>query len=1000
MEPAFEVEQRLLNIRVVNTGAEKSGRSTGGWSTQDRLRLANGGSPCAGRVEVYHDEKWGTVDDRSWDKLDAAVVCKELDCGTALSATVLAHFGAGSGPIVTYNVKCRGNESALRDCESMPWGDYSQSGFYHAYEAGVICSDPAHLPLMYKCTQTTSLLQIKQKVYDQIWLNCTNATTPFLPQLHSPPNPRADVLKNNRLRLANGGSPCAGRVEVYHDEKWGTVDDRSWDKLDAAVVCKELDCGTALSATVLAHFGAGSGPIVTYNVKCRGHESALRDCQSMPWGDYSQSGFYHAYEAGVICSDNFLYKMPMVKFGKGDRINTCHCVKKTIHHQSITLFGGNSSCSGRVELQRDYKSGTICDFDWDLQDADVLCRQLDCGLALSTGPGGQLGEETGLIWKTTFNCVGNESRMWDCPLSFWDKFSCTHDHDVTVVCSGKDWHLRLENGGSRCDGRVEIYHDGTWGRLLDDSWNISDAAVICRQQNCGSVISIYNSSQYGEGTGPVWINNVQCTGTETHIWKCPHSTVASPSRSSRDVGVLCSEDISIRLMDGGSSCAGRVEIYYKGTWGTVCDDSWGSLEAEVACKQLGCGSAVNTTAAAPCGRASGQVWLDEVRCTGNESALWECATSPWGQHDCHHKEDVSIVCTGHRMLRLVNGQHSCEGRVEVFYNETWGTVCSDVMGMELMGLEAAEVICKQLNCGRALDVDYDGTFGKGSGPIWLDDIMCNSNEYFLWQCLSPPWGEHNCDHSEDVGVVCSGQELRLVGGSSICSGRVEILSNNTWGTVCDDSWDIREASVVCRQLDCGPAVRAVGQAGFGQGAGQIWLDELHCRGSESFLWDCVISSVGQSDCVHKEDAGVVCTAQLISIPFVACIVLGILLALVLFALIAQMDSNSSERGSNDSTREPEYYTGECANGSDLEQGNSEVFLSNDDGHLQEDDDAESGTFQVPEQDGHHTDSDPLFAVDTSQCGYDYLDVDCDNDTEQERQLPIGNQRESPELCTV
>ncbi|XP_042202570.1 antigen WC1.1-like, partial [Callorhinchus milii] len=487
------------------------------------------------------------------------------------------------------------------------------------------------------------------------------------------------------------------------------------------------------------------------------------------------------------------------------------------------------------------------------------------------------------------------------------------------------WHSRLESGGSRCDGRVEIYHNGTWGRLLDDSWNISDADVICRQLNCGSAISIYNSSQYGEGTGPVWINNVQCMGTETHIWNCPHSTVASSSGTSRDhfksvhvipwnkLSSFSAEDVQIRLMDGGSSCAGRVEIYYNGTWGTVCDDSWGSLEANVVCKQLGCGPAVHATSAATCGRASAPVWLDDVRCTGKESALWECPSSPWGQHDCYHKEDVSVVCKEHKMLRLASGQHSCEGRVEVFYNGTWGTVCSDSMGMD-----EAEVICKQLDCGKALDVEYDGKFDEGSGPIWLDDMECNSKESFLWQCSSRPWGEHNCVHSEDVGVMCSekapekreraklcdgrspdqqirlsGQEMRLVGGSSICSGRVEILSNNTWGTVCDDSWDIREAGVVCGQLDCGPAVRAVGQAGFGQGAGQIWLDELHCRGSESFLWDCVSASAGRSDCVHKEDAGVVCSVQLINIPFVVCIVLGILLAVVLFALIVQMDSNSS-----------------------------------------------------------------------------------------------------------
>uniref|UniRef100_A0A4W3GAN6 SRCR domain-containing protein n=1 Tax=Callorhinchus milii TaxID=7868 RepID=A0A4W3GAN6_CALMI len=496
--------------------------------------------------------------------------------------------------------------------------------------------------------------------------------------------------------------------------------------------------------------------------------------------------------------------------------------------------------------------------------------------------------------------------------------------------AGTQWHLRLESGVSRCDGRVEIYHHGTWGRLLDDSWNISDGDVICRQLNCGSAISVYNSSQYGEGTGPVWINNVQCVGTETHLWNCPYSTVASSSGSSSDVGVLCSgeillpvylpqtklpapissvlpsiklclrlaEDVQIRLMDGGSSCAGRVEIYYNGTWGTVCDDSWGSLEADVVCKQLGCGPVFDEAADALCGRTSGPVWLDEVRCSGNESALWECASSPWGQHDCGHKEDVSIVS-----LRLVNGQHSCEGRVEVFYNGTWGTVCSDSMG-----LEDAEVICKQLGCGHALKVDIDGQIDKASGPIWMDDVECNSQESFLWQCSSTPWGEHDCEHSDDVRVVCEGKEMspneqHHLSGSSICSGRVEILSNNTWGTVCDDSWDIREAGVVCGQLDCGPAVRTVGQAGFGQGAGQIWLDELHCRGSESFLWDCVSASAGRSDCVHKEDAGVVCSGrdpisqfQFINIPFVVCIVLGILLAVVLFALIVQMDSNSSGTG--------------------------------------------------------------------------------------------------------
>uniref|UniRef100_UPI00398E825D scavenger receptor cysteine-rich type 1 protein M130-like n=1 Tax=Pristiophorus japonicus TaxID=55135 RepID=UPI00398E825D len=155
-------------------------------------------------------------------------------------------------------------------------------------------------------------------------------------------------------------------------------------------------------------------------------------------------------------------------------------------------------------------------------------------------------------------------------------------------------------------------------------------------------------------------------------------------------------------------------------------------------------------------------------------------------------------------MRLVKGKHRCEGRVEVFYNGTWGTVCS-----EKLDLHDAEVICKQLQCGPLLSIQYDTwSFGAGSGPIWLDEMECNSHESTLWQCQSDPWGESNCHHGEDAGVVCSearvlershsssvcipesgskhrhspdaGQPLRLVGGNTKCSGREEILSNKSW----------------------------------------------------------------------------------------------------------------------------------------------------------------------------------------------------------------------------
>lgn len=101
--------------------------------------------------------------------------------------------------------------------------------------------------------------------------------------------------------------------------------------------------------------------------------------------------------------------------------------------------------------------------------------------------------------------------------------------------------------------------------------------------------------------------------------------------------------------------------------------------------------------------------------------------------------------------------------------------------------------------------------------------------------------------------------MRLVNGGSSCSGRVEVLRNNQWGTVCGDGFDMTEAAVICRQLGCGTPVEV---KGFGSGVGHIWMDNVQCTGSESSLMNCQSNGWGLNNCVHEQDAGVVCRGKL------------------------------------------------------------------------------------------------------------------------------------------
>uniref|UniRef100_A0A8C7S5K9 SRCR domain-containing protein n=1 Tax=Oncorhynchus mykiss TaxID=8022 RepID=A0A8C7S5K9_ONCMY len=459
--------------------------------------------------------------------------------------------------------------------------------------------------------------------------------------------------------------------------------------IEVRFVCRELNCGNPVAESGGPLLEDGRRRVILGG--CYGNESSIRQCD-------------------------------IVRGGPGG------CNGRTYHHvtcsESVRLVGGSGLCSGRVEVKSNQSWASVCEADFDRQDAEVVCGELGCGVPAAL-QGGLYGGGEGQTWDKEFQCKGKESLLLDCDTSDRENNTCLPGNAVGLTCSEPD-DVRLVGGGSRCAGGVEWYEQGEWRTVGAEDWDV--AAVVCRQLGCGSTVSVL----LGDTTRAF---RLSCYGSESSLRECSRSYDLSPGLT-----VICSE--SVRLVDGAGLCSGRVEVKSNQSWASVCEADFDRQDAEVVCVEFGCGAPAALQGGLY-GEGEGQTWDKEFQCKGNESLLLDCDTSDRKNNTCLPGNAVGLTCSEPDDVRLVGGGSRCAGGVEWYDQGEWRIVGADDWNQDNL----AAVVCRQLGCGSTVSV-LPGNITRGNGA------SCSGSEPSLRDCY------RMYDLLPGLTVICSGNNNR------------------------------------------------------------------------------------------------------------------------------------------------------------------------------------------------------------------------------------------------
>ncbi|XP_022096110.1 deleted in malignant brain tumors 1 protein-like [Acanthaster planci] len=654
------------------------------------IRFAGGLRQLEGRVEIYNQNVWKGLCSDDWTMADAQVSCRQQGLPPPSEAISGGTFGSSkAGDILQTSLDCTGQEFSLVKCPQTPRPTPCSLG-----DAAVRCGEPR-----------------EAQEFD--------------------------------LRLTNGTTALEGFVEIMYQGEWGTVCLLGWEyRNEGRVACRQLGFQYVVRATT--RFGPGVGQVMLSALICNGNEERLVDCYHNAPG---QSWCDHSDDFWVICS-NVEPVTPPAEVSPVDG--------------EIRLVNGSDPHRGRMEVfvGEEGTWATVCGEGWDFNRAVMVCKELDYRPTTSFTTG-NYGGGTGVI----ATCPASAYRLDldNCQVTN----NCGRDMDVFVVCGGREpgseSQIRLVSGSEPTEGRIEFYHQNAWRTICADDLTYVGQQVVCYELSFPFPTQSIPGGTFGESpTYEILDAVVNCTLQDTRLKYCAQSPRATPCVGGH-AAVQCgiwsnATEGDVRLSGGRSVLDGLVEIYHKGQWGAVCNDNFDTDSAAVVCHQLGYRDQLSLFSSVGYLRRNPLVWLRDLSCQGYEERISECVALLGEPVACQSSRMADVNCDGHPFAktyeaRLSDGPYPNQGRLELFYDGAWGTVCDDEWDFK-----DAEVVCRQLGFLSAVvplnGKETSSLYGSGEGEIILYEVGCDGTEDSIIKCkLSYPYYVL-CDHSEDAGVVC------------------------------------------------------------------------------------------------------------------------------------------------------------------------------------------------------------------------------------------------------